>query len=131
MNRVQQHLLASGKSLPVSRLCQWLGRPRSTAYYQPRERKAWQVDVGNLVHGPFNILSGSGTTDETVRGSGPTPIGWYGLFERLDFNPDWQFNQKTQRWIRPQQDHNFNHPSGGRQRPPLQDTTAEYWQQGS
>ena len=30
MNRVQQHLLASGKSLSVSRLCQWLGLPRST-----------------------------------------------------------------------------------------------------
>ncbi len=29
MNRVQQH---------------WLGLPRSTAYYQPRERKARQVD---------------------------------------------------------------------------------------
>lgn len=44
MNRVQQHLLASGKNLPVSRLCQWLGLPRSTAYYQPRERKARPVD---------------------------------------------------------------------------------------
>lgn len=44
MNRVQQHLLASGKSVPVSRLCQWLGLPRSTAYYQPRERKARPVD---------------------------------------------------------------------------------------
>jgi putative transposase len=44
MNPVQQHLLASGKSLPVSRLCQWLGLPRSTAYYQPRERKSRPVD---------------------------------------------------------------------------------------
>lgn len=44
MNRVQQHLLASGKSIPVSRLCQWLGLPRSTAYYQPRQRKARPVD---------------------------------------------------------------------------------------
>ena len=112
------------------------GNTGTIAFYDGKGRYqdqngTWQVDVGNLVHGPFNILSGTGTTDETVRGSGPTPIGWYGLFERLDFNPDWQFNQKTQRWIRPQQDHNFNHPSGGRQRPPLQDTTAEYWQQGS
>ena len=44
MNRVHQHLLASGKSLSVSRLCQWLGLPRSTAYYQPRERKARPLD---------------------------------------------------------------------------------------
>lgn len=44
MNRVHQRLLASGKSLPVSRLCQWLGLPRSTAYYQPRERAGRPVD---------------------------------------------------------------------------------------
>ncbi len=40
MNRVQQRLLASGKTVPVNRL----GLPRSTAYYQPRERKAWPLD---------------------------------------------------------------------------------------
>lgn len=44
MNQVHQRLLASGRTVPVSRLCRWLGLPRSTAYYQPRERKPRPVD---------------------------------------------------------------------------------------
>ncbi len=38
MNTVQNRLLAEGKTVPVARLCRWLGLPRSTAYYQPRTR---------------------------------------------------------------------------------------------
>ncbi|HCN29397.1 MAG TPA: hypothetical protein DIT64_11725, partial [Verrucomicrobiales bacterium] len=112
------------------------GNTGTIAFYDGKGRYqdqngAWQIDAGNLVHGPFNIRSGAGTTDETARGRGPTPVGWYGLYERLDINPNWQFSQRTQRWSRPQQDHNYNHPSGGHRRPPLQDATGQYWQQGS
>src|SRR5690606_29151883 len=44
MNQIRQLLLASGKSTSVTRLCQWLGLPRSTAYYQPRQRKPRPID---------------------------------------------------------------------------------------
>lgn len=41
-------LLASGKSIPITRLCAWLGIPRSTACYQPRQRSQRPVDVAIL-----------------------------------------------------------------------------------
>lgn len=44
MNKVQNHLLASGKEVPVTKLCLCLGLPRSTAYYQPRQRKPRPLD---------------------------------------------------------------------------------------
>lgn len=44
MNKIRNILLASGTPVPTARLCDWLGLPRSTAYYQPRERKARPVD---------------------------------------------------------------------------------------
>ena len=44
MNQVHNSLLASGKQVPVTKLCEWLGLPRSTAYYQPRARKPRAVD---------------------------------------------------------------------------------------
>ena len=44
MSKVQQHLLASGHHASVKRLSTWLGLPRSTAYYQPRQRKPKPVD---------------------------------------------------------------------------------------
>lgn len=44
MNKIRNTLLASGTPVPTARLCHWLGLPRSTAYYQPRERKARPVD---------------------------------------------------------------------------------------
>jgi putative transposase len=44
MSHVQKQLLASGKSLPVSSIVRWIGLPRSTAYYQPRRRRAKPVD---------------------------------------------------------------------------------------
>jgi putative transposase len=44
MSHVQKHLLASGKSLPVSSIVRWIGLPRSTAYYQSRQRRAKPVD---------------------------------------------------------------------------------------
>ncbi len=44
MNKVQSTLLASGKEVPTTKLCEWLGLPRSSAYYQPRERKPRPID---------------------------------------------------------------------------------------
>jgi putative transposase len=44
MSHVQKQLLASGKSLPVSSIVRWIGLPRSTAYYQSRQRRAKPVD---------------------------------------------------------------------------------------
>lgn len=44
MNKVQSALLASGKPVPVTKLCTWLGLARSSAYYQPRERKPRPLD---------------------------------------------------------------------------------------
>lgn len=44
MNHVQKALLASGTTLSTVKLCQWLGLPRSTAYYQPRQRSVRGLD---------------------------------------------------------------------------------------
>ena len=44
MNKVRNTLVASGKPVSVSKLCLWFGLPRSTAYYQPRQRKARAID---------------------------------------------------------------------------------------
>lgn len=44
MSHVQKQLLASGKSLPISSIVRWIGLPRSTAYYQRRQRRAKPVD---------------------------------------------------------------------------------------
>lgn len=44
MNKVQSTLLASGKEVPVAKLCAWLGLARSSAYYQPRERRPRPLD---------------------------------------------------------------------------------------
>ena len=44
MKTVHATLLASGKEASMSRLCQWFSLPRSTAYYQPRQRKARPLD---------------------------------------------------------------------------------------
>ena len=44
MNHVQQTLLASGTSVSTVKLCLWLGLPRATAYYQPRQRSARGLD---------------------------------------------------------------------------------------
>lgn len=44
MNKVRNTLLASGKQVPVTRLCEWLGLARSSAYYQPRQRRERPVD---------------------------------------------------------------------------------------
>lgn len=45
MKQVQNTLLASGKSLPVTKLSRWLGLPRSSAYYQPKQRKPQPLDA--------------------------------------------------------------------------------------
>jgi hypothetical protein len=66
----------------------------------------WQDDPGELVYGPCDILSGiTGVTNEAIRNQGPTPIGWYRLYERRDFQPDWVGRS------RPQVDHILN-PQG-------------------
>lgn len=44
MKKVQNHFLASGKNVPVHRLCRWLGLARSTAYYQARQRTERPLD---------------------------------------------------------------------------------------
>lgn len=44
MNKVRNTLLASGQHIPVTTLCESLGLPRSTAYYQPRQRKSRPLD---------------------------------------------------------------------------------------
>jgi putative transposase len=44
MKQVQNTLLASGKKVPCTKLCAWLGLPRSTAYHQPRQRRSKPLD---------------------------------------------------------------------------------------
>ncbi len=44
MNQVHNILLASGKRIPVTKLCESFGLARSTAYYQPRRRKERPID---------------------------------------------------------------------------------------
>ena len=44
MKQVQSTLLASGKQLPITKLCAWLGLPRSTAYHQSRQRRPKPLD---------------------------------------------------------------------------------------
>lgn len=44
MKSIQSTLLASGKSIPCTKLCAWLGLPRSTAYYQERASAPRSVD---------------------------------------------------------------------------------------
>ena len=44
MNKVQNTLLASGHSIPLTKLCASLGLACSSAYYQPRQRKARPID---------------------------------------------------------------------------------------
>ena len=44
MNQIRSILLASGKQVSMVRLSAWLGVPRSTAYYQPRQRSTRPVD---------------------------------------------------------------------------------------
>jgi len=44
MKKVQNTLLASGKTVSCTKLCVWLGLPRSTAYHQPRQRRSKPLD---------------------------------------------------------------------------------------
>lgn len=41
---VHNELLQEGRRVPLAQLCQWLDLPRSTAYYQPRQRSAPKRD---------------------------------------------------------------------------------------
>jgi len=49
---VRNDLLAEGRETSLVRLCRWIGVPRSTVYYPPRQREARPVDgiLVNLVH---------------------------------------------------------------------------------
>jgi putative transposase len=49
---VRNDLLAEGKDVSLVRLCRWVGVPRSTVYYQPRQRQARPIDgiLANLVY---------------------------------------------------------------------------------
>jgi putative transposase len=42
--QIQNQLLAENKHVPVTKLCDWLALPRSTAYYQPHQRSAPKRD---------------------------------------------------------------------------------------
>lgn len=45
MRAVRNELLAEGRDVPLVKLCRWLGVPRSTAYYLPRERRRRREDL--------------------------------------------------------------------------------------
>ncbi len=73
------------------------------------------VDYGQIVKGPFQIKTGqSGHTDETVPSKGPTPMGWYGLWDRNPndtsvypwMRPEWLLIKGV--WNRPQVNHHLN-----------------------
>jgi len=49
MNKVQNTLLVSGHSIPLTKLCASLGLVRSSAYYQPRQHKARPIDEAMAV----------------------------------------------------------------------------------
>jgi putative transposase len=44
MNKVQSILLSSGKQVPITKLCDWLGLARSSAYYQQRQAQPRPLD---------------------------------------------------------------------------------------
>lgn len=44
MKTVKSTLLAPGYDASISKLCDWFGLPRATAYYQPRQRKDRPLD---------------------------------------------------------------------------------------
>lgn len=44
MKKVHNTLLASGNPVPVTKLCEWFGVARSTAYYEPRQRRERPID---------------------------------------------------------------------------------------
>jgi hypothetical protein len=135
----------AGKSVELkARVCRggyWRnqrnGNTGTIAFYDGKGRYldpngSWQVDVGQSVHGPYPIQSGRpGEHDHTASDLGPTPPGWYGIYERLDISPDWRYSDRTRRWSRPQRDHNYDFPNGRQLRPPLKDGVGQYWQQGS
>lgn len=52
MNAVRKDLLNEGKAVAVTRLCCWLGVPRSSAYYQPRqeaEHRPCDEDLSEMI----------------------------------------------------------------------------------
>jgi hypothetical protein len=83
------------------------------ALYDGKGRKPdGTIDYGQIVKGPYQIKTGqSGITDETKKG-GPTPRGWYGIWDR---NPN-DDNDGMRTWwdvesnppARPQTNHHRN-----------------------
>lgn len=55
MNAVVAALRTEGKSVSVSKVCGWLGVPRSTAYYLPRTRAPAPID-GVIAHLIYEII---------------------------------------------------------------------------
>jgi hypothetical protein len=74
------------------------------ALYDGKGRKPdGSIDYGQIVKGPYQIKTGQdGFTDETTPNKGPTPMGWYGLFERADMRTWWDGSS------RPQTNHHLN-----------------------
>jgi putative transposase len=44
MKKVHNTLLASGRSIPLAKLCEFFGVARSSAYYEPRQRRERPID---------------------------------------------------------------------------------------
>ena len=74
------------------------------AFYDGKGRKSdGAVDYGQIVKGPYQIKTGQeGQPDETIPNTGPTPIGWYGLYARnrgnnnIDMRTWWDGNSRPQ-----------------------------------
>lgn len=82
MHKVNNHLLASGKKLPVTRLCAMLGLPRSTAYYEPKTRPD---------HRPVDEVAAAKI--EAIIEAEPA-CGVRGVWSRLRFRDGLQVNRK-------------------------------------
>ena len=69
------------------------------------------IDYGQIVKGPYQIRTGQeGQSDETVPNEGPTPMGWYGLWDRNPNDSDQEPWMRTS-WLgssRPQTNHHRN-----------------------
>jgi hypothetical protein len=84
------------------------------AFYDGKGRKPdGTIDHGQIVKGPYQIKTGQeGQPDETIPDTGPTPMGWYGLYARnrgnnnTDMRTWWDVNR------RPQTNHHYGPGQG-------------------
>ena len=93
------------------------------ALYDGKGRKPNETtDFGQIVKGPFNMKTGQdGFHDETTPNKGPTPLGWYGLWDRNPADVNGGMRTTWDGTARPQTNHH-NDASG---------TFLSYVQQGS